>query len=48
VGVADALVAHEAEILKSNAEDVENAEAAGVAPSLLQRLKLKPNRVRAL
>lgn len=46
MAVADALVAREADILRRNAEDVKNAEAAGTAPSLLQRLKLKPNRVR--
>ncbi|CAI7752770.1 unnamed protein product [Closterium sp. NIES-53] len=46
--VADALVKREAEIVEQNAHDVRTAEINGVAPALLQRLKLKPNRIQQL
>ena len=44
--VAAALEEREKEIVEQNAHDVRQAEIAGVAPALLQRLKLKPGRVR--
>ncbi|CAI5486445.1 unnamed protein product, partial [Closterium sp. Naga37s-1] len=46
--VADALVKREAEIVEQNAHDVRTSEINGVAPALLQRLKLKPNRIQQL
>ena len=44
--VADDIACSEAEILAVNAEDVAAAEAADLAPQLLQRLKLTPAKVR--
>ena len=43
--MADALLAREAEVLASNAEDVERAEAAGTPPNVIDRLRLTPDRL---
>ena len=40
VAVADALEARRAEIAAANAEDVKNAKAAGISPSMVDRLTL--------
>ena len=46
--VADALVARRAEIAAANAEDVANAKAAGITPSMLDRLTLTDARFDAM
>src|SRR5258708_31736309 len=46
--IAAALVARTADILEANAHDLEGAEAAGVAPHLLDRLALDEGRVAAI
>eukprot|EP00899_Mesostigma_viride_P002182 jgi/Mesvir1/11965/Mv00285-RA.1 len=46
--VARALEEREDEILQVNAKDVEEAEAASLSPSLLNRLKLKPGKIAQL
>eukprot|EP00898_Chlorokybus_atmophyticus_P002771 jgi/Chlat1/3495/Chrsp23S00265 len=46
--MADALLANEARILAENAKDVKAAEAAHVAPPLLNRLRLKPGKLAQL
>ncbi len=46
--MADALVARSAEIVAANAGDVERAEAAGTAPSIIDRLTLTESRVNAI
>jgi glutamate-5-semialdehyde dehydrogenase len=43
--MADALLAHEPEILAANAEDVERAEAGGTPPNIVDRLRLTPERL---
>ena len=48
IGAADALKANEAAILDANAEDLVYAEAKGLAPSMLDRLKLDSTRIRAM
>ncbi|WP_156250213.1 glutamate-5-semialdehyde dehydrogenase [Pseudactinotalea terrae] len=46
--MADALVAHQAEIVAANAIDCERESAAGMAPSLVDRLRLDSGRVHAI
>ncbi len=48
VAMADAIVRGEAEILNANALDMANGEEAGLAPAMLDRLKLDPQRIRAI
>ncbi len=43
--IADALIRRQDEWLKANAEDMEAAEAAGISPAMLDRLKLTPERI---
>jgi glutamate-5-semialdehyde dehydrogenase len=43
--MADALLAREGEILAANAEDVERAESGGIAPNIVDRLCLTPDRL---
>lgn len=43
--VAAALTGHEAEILSANAEDISNAEKAGMKESLIDRLSLDKDRI---
>ncbi|HEY5317339.1 MAG TPA: gamma-glutamyl-phosphate reductase, partial [Solirubrobacteraceae bacterium] len=43
--IAAALISHAGDILEANARDLEAAEAAGVAPHLLDRLALDEGRV---
>ena len=45
---ADLLVEHESEILAANAEDVARAEAAGTASTVIDRLRLSPERIHAM
>lgn len=45
LNVATALVQREPEIIEQNNHDVRAAEIHGVAPALVQRLKLKPGRI---
>ena len=47
-GMASALVRNMQNILNANAIDMINGEEAGLSPSLLDRLKLDENRVRAM
>ena len=44
--MADAILAHEDAILSANAIDMKNGEEAGLAASLMDRLKLTPARIR--
>ncbi|SDD71593.1 glutamate-5-semialdehyde dehydrogenase [Nocardioides lianchengensis] len=44
-GMADALLAREAEVLAANAEDVARAEAAGTPANVVDRLRLTPDRL---
>ena len=48
VAMAAALVEHESEVLRANADDVRRAEAAGTAPGLVDRLRLTPERLAAM
>ncbi|MFI1968129.1 glutamate-5-semialdehyde dehydrogenase [Streptomyces cinnamoneus] len=48
LAIADALEVRTREILAANAEDVEKALAAGTAESVVDRLTLTPERVRAI
>ena len=48
LGAAQALRARAAEILAANAEDVAAAASAGLAPALLDRLRLDPARLEAV
>lgn len=48
LAIADALEVRTREILAANAEDVEKARAAGTAESVVDRLTLTPERVRAI
>ena len=47
-GAADLLEARAAEVLEANAVDVRGAEAAGIAPGLVDRLRLTDARVTAM
>ncbi|MEO3872938.1 glutamate-5-semialdehyde dehydrogenase [Nonomuraea sp. B12E4] len=46
--IADALIAHAAEIVEANAEDVEQARAQGTAEAMIDRLRLDEARVAAV
>ncbi|MGN9788299.1 glutamate-5-semialdehyde dehydrogenase [Nonomuraea sp. ZG12] len=46
--VADALVAHAAEIVEANAEDVERARAQGTSEAMVDRLRLDEARIGAI
>ncbi|NRQ34961.1 glutamate-5-semialdehyde dehydrogenase [Nonomuraea sp. NN258] len=46
--VADALVAHAAEIVEANAEDVERARAQGTSEAMIDRLRLDETRIAAI
>jgi gamma-glutamyl phosphate reductase len=46
--VADGLESHEALIMERNARDVATAEARGIDTHLLQRLRLRPEKIRTL
>lgn len=48
LAMAHALVAKQDEILSANAADVQAAREKGVAPSLIDRLELNPQRVKAI
>ncbi len=48
VAMADALILRQAEILVANARDVVAAQAAGVAPAMLDRLRLDARRLEAM
>src|SRR5690606_405082 len=48
VSMAEAIVRGEAEILNANAIDMANGEEAGLSPAMLDRLKLDPQRIRAI
>ncbi len=48
LAMADALVADEAAILPANAADVAAGQAAGLAPAMLDRLRLDARRLRAM
>ncbi len=47
-GLADALVAHESEILAANAQDIERGRGDGLTPAVLDRLTLTPERLAAI
>lgn len=47
-GAADALVASTERIVAANADDVARAEADGVSPTVIDRLRLNPDRVAAM
>ena len=44
-GVASALRAHVPQLLEANAQDIEKAKAAGMAPYMVDRLTLTPARI---
>src|SRR5690606_3303336 len=46
--MADALVAHQAEIVRANASDCERESAAGMSPALVDRLRLDAGRIHAI
>ncbi len=46
--VASGLIEHQAEILQANAADYKEAEASGMAASMLDRLLLNPDRLKAM
>ncbi|MEU1727878.1 glutamate-5-semialdehyde dehydrogenase [Actinomadura sp. ATCC 39365] len=46
--IADALVAHAAEIVEANAEDVERARAQGTSEAMIDRLRLDEARIEAI
>ncbi len=46
IGMADAILRREQEILDANAIDVSNGEEAGISGSFMDRLKLTPGRIR--
>jgi glutamate-5-semialdehyde dehydrogenase len=45
LGIADALVARQDEVLAANAQDIERARDAGLADAPLNRLKLSPEKI---
>ncbi|GAB3060954.1 glutamate-5-semialdehyde dehydrogenase [Sediminivirga luteola] len=47
-GIADALLAQQDSILSANAKDVEREEAGGMQASLLDRLRLTPERIEGI
>jgi glutamate-5-semialdehyde dehydrogenase len=46
-GLADALLAHQGEILAANAQDIERGRGEGLTPAVLDRLTLSPERLAA-
>jgi len=46
--MAEGLLAHEADILAANAEDVERAEAGGTPANVVDRLRLTPDRLASM
>lgn len=48
VAMADAILRGEAQILNANAIDMANGGEAGLSPAMLDRLKLDPQRIRAI
>lgn len=46
--MADAILEDEGNLLKANADDLENAKASGVAASFIDRLTLTPDRIRSI
>jgi glutamate-5-semialdehyde dehydrogenase len=47
-GLADALLAHQAEILAANAQDIDRGRGDGLTPAVLDRLTLSPERLAAI
>jgi len=45
LAITEALQAHQEEILAANREDMERSQGEGLAPALLQRLKLSPDKL---
>jgi len=48
IAMADSLLDDEARILEANAIDIKNGEEAGLSPAMMDRLKLTPDRIRAM
>ncbi|MCF6101270.1 glutamate-5-semialdehyde dehydrogenase [Mesorhizobium muleiense] len=48
IGMAQAILRHEQDILDANAIDIKNGEQSGLSPSFMDRLKLDPGRIRAM
>lgn len=46
--IADALIEHKDEIVRENKKDIDNANARGMKPSLIDRLMLNDDRIKAL
>ncbi|RWQ57845.1 glutamate-5-semialdehyde dehydrogenase [Mesorhizobium sp.] len=47
IGMAQAILRHEQDILDANAIDIKNGEQSGLSASFMDRLKLDPGRIRA-
>ncbi|TIN11124.1 glutamate-5-semialdehyde dehydrogenase [Mesorhizobium sp.] len=48
IGMAQAILRHEQDILDANAIDIKNGEQSGLSASFMDRLKLDPARIRAM
>ena len=48
MGLGDALLAQQAEILVANAQDIERGRGDGLTPAVLDRLTLSPERLEAI
>ncbi|TIM33953.1 MAG: glutamate-5-semialdehyde dehydrogenase [Mesorhizobium sp.] len=48
IGMAQAILRHEQDILDANSIDIENGEQSGLSASFMDRLKLDPGRIRAM
>ncbi|MBX3597847.1 MAG: glutamate-5-semialdehyde dehydrogenase [Rhizobiaceae bacterium] len=48
IAMADALLRNQDAILQANALDMANGEEAGLSPAMMDRLKLNPDRIRAM
>jgi glutamate-5-semialdehyde dehydrogenase len=48
LAIADALDAHQAEVLSANGQDIDAGKTAGLTPALLDRLTLNPARLSAI
>ncbi|TIP77123.1 MAG: gamma-glutamyl-phosphate reductase, partial [Mesorhizobium sp.] len=48
IGMAQAILRHEQDILNANAIDIKNGEQSGLSASFMDRLKLDPARIRAM
>ncbi|WP_027152842.1 glutamate-5-semialdehyde dehydrogenase [Mesorhizobium sp. WSM2561] len=48
IGMAQAILRHEQDILDANTIDIENGEQSGLSASFMDRLKLDPGRIRAM